>query len=70
MGRLDPAEMGLGPVYASTALLRKHHLKLMTLIIGKLMRRFAAQVLACLKAWESDDYAREYLGARKSTWKN
>ena len=59
---LDPAQMGLGPVQAATPLLRRHGLALDDLDAWEINEAFAAQVLACLKAWESDDYCRGELG--------
>jgi acetyl-CoA C-acetyltransferase len=58
---LDPAQMGLGPVHAATPLLQRHGLKLSDIDYWELNEAFAAQVLACLAAWRSDDYCREQL---------
>jgi acetyl-CoA C-acetyltransferase len=58
---LDPAQMGLGPVHAATPLLQRHGLKLSDIDYWELNEAFAAQVLACLAAWQSDDYCREQL---------
>jgi len=59
---LDPAQMGLGPVHAATPLLRRHGLGLNDLDCWEINEAFAGQVLACLAAWEDDDYCREELG--------
>ena len=59
---LDPAEMGLGPVYASSQLMQKHHLTLDDIDFWEINEAFAAQVLACVAAFESDEYCRHYLG--------
>jgi acetyl-CoA C-acetyltransferase len=59
---LDPAEMGLGPVHAATPLLQRHHLALGDVDAWEINEAFAAQVIACLEAWESDDYCRNALG--------
>lgn len=59
---LDPAQMGLGPVHASTPLLQRHGLTLADIDYWELNEAFAAQVLGCLAAWQSDDYCREQLG--------
>lgn len=64
---LDPAEMGLGPVYSSTQLLKRHNMHLNNIDYWEINEAFAAQVLACLAAWESDDYCRHYLGL-ESAW--
>jgi acetyl-CoA C-acetyltransferase len=59
---LDPAEMGLGPVYAATPILQRHGLGLNDLDAWEINEAFAAQVIGCLRAWESADYCREELG--------
>ena len=59
---LDPAEMGLGPVHASTPILQRHGWGLNDIAAWEINEAFAAQVLACLAAWESDDYCRDELG--------
>ncbi len=59
---LDPAEMGLGPVHAATPLLQRNSLSLDDIDVYEINEAFAGQVLGCVKAWESDDYCREYLG--------
>ncbi len=59
---LDPAEMGLGPVHASTPLLKRHGLSLDQIDVFEINEAFAGQVLGCIKAWESDDYCRDQLG--------
>jgi acetyl-CoA C-acetyltransferase len=61
---LDPAQMGLGPVYASTPLLKRRRLSLDQLDCIELNEAFAAQVLACLAAWRDRDFCREQLGLR------
>lgn len=60
---LDPAEMGLGPVYSSTMLLKRHNMKLSDIDYWEMNEAFAAQVLGCLAAWKSGDYCREFLGS-------
>ncbi len=59
---LDPAEMGLGPVHASTPLLERHGLGLDEVDYWEINEAFAGQVLACRAAWQDDDYCREQLG--------
>ncbi len=59
---LDPAQMGLGPVHATTPILQRHGLGLGDIDAWELNEAFAAQVLACQAAWQSDDYCREQLG--------
>src|SRR4029077_18367849 len=59
---LDPAQMGLGPVHASTPILKRHSLKLNDLDSWEINEAFAAQVLGCLAAWKEEKYCREELG--------
>ena len=59
---LSPAEMGLGPVYAATEILKRQGLGLNDFDAWEINEAFAAQVLGCLKAWESDDFCRTELG--------
>lgn len=66
---LDPAEMGLGPVYASSQLLQKHQLSLADIDFWEINEAFAAQVLACLAAFESEEYCRHYLGLDQAVGK-
>ena len=59
---LDPAQMGLGPVHAATPILKRHGLALGDLDAWEINEAFAAQVIACLRAWASDDFCRNELG--------
>ena len=59
---LDPAQMGLGPVHAATPLLKRHGLKLDDIDAWEINEAFAAQVIACLRAWADDAYCRAELG--------
>ena len=59
---LDPAQMGLGPVHAATPILRRNGLGLNDLDYWEINEAFAAQVLACLAAWQDEKYCREELG--------
>ena len=59
---LDPAQMGLGPVHAATPIMQRHGLGLHDLDLWEINEAFAAQVLACLAAWDSNDYCREHFG--------
>jgi acetyl-CoA C-acetyltransferase len=59
---LDPAQMGLGPVHAATPILKRHGLGLNDLDLWEINEAFAAQVIACIRAWASDDYCRSELG--------
>ena len=59
---LDPAQMGLGPVHAATPILRRNGLDLAAIDRWEINEAFAAQVIACESAWESDEYCRSELG--------
>ncbi|WP_227815692.1 acetyl-CoA C-acetyltransferase [Nitrogeniibacter aestuarii] len=59
---LSPEQMGLGPVHAATPILQRHGLGLNDLDLWEINEAFAAQVIACLRAWEDEAYCREELG--------
>ncbi len=59
---LDPSIMGLGPVLCASAILRRHGLGLGDVGLWELNEAFAAQVLACLAAWQDATFCREVLG--------
>ena len=59
---LDPSIMGLGPVLCSTAILQRHRLTLDDIGLWELNEAFAAQVLACLAAWQDQIFCRDVLG--------
>ena len=63
---LDPAQMGLGPVHASTPIMQRHGLGLNDVDRWEINEAFAAQVIACLRAWASDDYCRDGTRARRT----
>lgn len=58
---LDPAVMGLGPVFAATPILKRHHLELDDIDVWEINEAFAAQVLACRQAWADEQWCREHL---------
>jgi acetyl-CoA C-acetyltransferase/acetyl-CoA acyltransferase len=58
----DPRRMGLGPVFATAKLLAQTGLKISDFDLIEINEAFAAQVLACLKAFGSDKFASEFLG--------
>ncbi len=58
---LEPEQMGLGPVHASTPILQRHGLQLADIDYWELNEAFAAQVLGCQAAWQDDAYCREQL---------
>jgi acetyl-CoA acetyltransferase family protein len=59
---LDPAVMGLGPVHATPAALRSAGLAFENIDLFEINEAFAAQVLACQRAFASDAYCRDVLG--------
>jgi acetyl-CoA C-acetyltransferase len=58
---LDPAQMGLGPVYAMAPILKRHGLDSPDIDYWEINEAFAAQVLACLAAWQDAGFCREEL---------
>jgi acetyl-CoA C-acetyltransferase len=66
---VDPAEMGLGPVYATNQLLQRQQLSMDNIDYWEINEAFAAQVLACLYAWESDEYCKRNLGTDRALGK-
>ena len=59
---LEPERMGLGPVYATPIALKRAGLTMKDIGRVELNEAFAAQVLACQKAFASDKFAQEKLG--------
>ncbi|WP_104018414.1 acetyl-CoA C-acetyltransferase [Roseovarius nitratireducens] len=59
---LDPSIMGLGPVLCSTAITRRQGLSRDDVDLWELNEAFAAQVLACLAAWEDEAFCKQVLG--------
>ena len=59
---LDPRQMGLGPVHAAAPLLRRRRLAINKIDIWEINEAFAAQVLACLRAFKDTDYCKTELG--------
>ncbi len=59
---LDPRRMGLGPVFATQKLLKKTHDRLEDFDVIELNEAFAAQVISCLKAFDSDKFCQEHFG--------
>lgn len=62
----DPRRMGLGPVFATAKLLDRTGLSLGDIDLIELNEAFAAQVLACERAFASETFAREQLGRGKA----
>jgi acetyl-CoA C-acetyltransferase len=59
---LDPSVMGLGPVLAVTEIVRRHGLTRADIDLWELNEAFAAQVLACLAAWQDQRFCADVLG--------
>lgn len=55
---LDPEIMGLGPVLSSTALLKRHKAGLNDIDLWEINEAFAAQVLACVEAWDDPEFCK------------
>lgn len=63
---LDPDVMGLGPVMASTPMLMRNHLGMDDIEYWEINEAFAAQVLACLRAWKCKDFCKQQFGLDKA----
>ncbi len=59
---LDPRHMGLGPVHATVPMLCEQNLTANEIDCWELNEAFAAQVLACVAAWNDSQYCQEHLG--------
>lgn len=59
---LEPERMGLGPAYSSPIALKRAGLTMKDIGLMELNEAFAAQVLSCLRAFASDQFAKEKLG--------
>lgn len=62
---LAPEEMGLGPAHAIAPLLKKHQLHIDDINYWEINEAFAAQIIACKKALNDDDYCKKELGLTK-----
>jgi acetyl-CoA acyltransferase len=59
---LEPERMGLGPAYSTPLALKRAGLSMKDIGLVELNEAFSAQVLACLRAFDSDKFAQEKLG--------
>lgn len=57
----QPEAMGLTPVFAVAELLKRNHLEMKDIDYWELNEAFAAQVLACLKAWADPEFNKKEL---------
>jgi acetyl-CoA C-acetyltransferase len=62
---VEPRQMGLGPVHAMAPILTRQGLTAENIDYWEINEAFAAQVLACLEAWQSAAYCREELALEK-----
>ncbi|MDT8317829.1 MAG: thiolase family protein [bacterium] len=66
---LDPARMGLGPVFATQKLLEKTKVKFKDIQLMEINEAFASQVIACERAFASKEFAEEHFGTKKAIGK-
>lgn len=59
---LDPRRMGLGPVFSTAQVLARQKMKLSDMDLIELNEAFAAQVIACERAFASASFAERELG--------
>ncbi len=57
---LEPKRMGLGPVFATHELFKKTGLSMKDIDLIEINEAFAAQVIACVKAFESKEFAKAH----------
>ncbi|OUT98115.1 MAG: acetyl-CoA acetyltransferase [Betaproteobacteria bacterium TMED41] len=62
---LNPAEMGLGPIHAFLPIIQRNKLNKSSIDVWEINEAFAAQVLACQAALESDDYCKKNLNLKE-----
>ncbi len=63
---LDPRQMGLGPVHATTPILKRNKMSLKDVEYWEINEAFAAQVLGCIEAWKDKDYCKSELGLARA----
>jgi acetyl-CoA C-acetyltransferase len=59
---VNPEQMGLGPVHAMAPLMTRNRLDSDAIDHWEINEAFAAQVQACLRAWQDESYCRQELG--------
>ena len=57
---VEPHRMGIGPAHAIPKVLKKSGMRLKDIQTFEINEAFAAQVLACLKTLESEQFAKEF----------
>ncbi len=58
----EPENMGLSPVFAVAHLLMRNHLEFKDIDYWELNEAFAAQVIACLRAWADPEFCKKEFG--------
>lgn len=58
----EPRRMGLGPVHATNKLMTRHGLRLADFDLVEINEAFAAQVIACQRAFASNQFAEQHFG--------
>ena len=58
---LAPEQMGLGPVHAMSPIMTRHNLNSDDIDFWEINEAFAAQVLACTKAWSNNEFCKDTL---------
>lgn len=61
---LPPQIMGLGPIYAATPLMEQYQLGINDIDYWEINEAFAAQVIACIRAWNSEEFCHKQLGLK------
>jgi len=61
----DNTRMGLGPVYSTHKLLKQTGMTLSNFGLFEINEAFAAQVIGCLKAFDSEEYCQKHLNTSK-----
>ncbi len=63
---LDPSRMGLGPAYSTPIALERAGVTMKDIDLIEINEAFAAQVLANMRIFESDELSKKYLGREKA----
>ncbi len=58
----EPSRMGLGPVFSTPRALKAAGLQMKDMDLIEINEAFAAQVIGCLRAFESKEFADKYIG--------
>ena len=63
---LEPAQMGLGPAHAIPPILQRNKFALSDIDYFEINEAFAAQVLACVAAWQNPQYCKDELNLKST----